>query len=82
MLTDINYSARANEAGLNVYFISEGDREYNIRLEKNIPANPSCTMTQSRFLNHGAMRCKLCPRSAIICITSFALSKKVTSRNE
>lgn len=42
MLTDINYSARAREAGLNVYFISEGDREYNIRLEKNIPANPSC----------------------------------------
>ena len=42
MLTDINYSARAREAGLNVYFISEGDRDYNIRLEKNIPANPSC----------------------------------------
>ena len=41
-LTDINYSARANEAGLNVYFVAEGDREHNIRLEKNVPANPCC----------------------------------------
>lgn len=41
-LTKIRYSNRALEAGLNVYFIAEGDRDGNIRLERHIPANPCC----------------------------------------
>lgn len=41
-LTKIRYSDRALEAGLNVYFISEGDRDGTIRLERHVPANPCC----------------------------------------
>ena len=41
-LTEINYSERANAAGLNVYFIAEEDADGNIRVEKNLPANPMC----------------------------------------
>lgn len=41
-LTKIRYNSRALEAGLNVYFIAEGDREGNIRLERHVPANPCC----------------------------------------
>jgi len=41
-LTKIRYSSRALEAGLNVYFIAEGDRDGNIRLERHVPANPCC----------------------------------------
>ena len=41
-LTKIRYSNRALESGLNVYFIAEGDRDYNIRLEQHVPANPCC----------------------------------------
>ena len=41
-LTKIRYSNRALEAGLNVYYIAEGDRDGNIRLERHVPANPCC----------------------------------------
>ena len=41
-LTKIRYSNRALESGLNVYFIAEGDRDGNIRLERHVPANPCC----------------------------------------
>ena len=41
-LTKIRYNNRALESGLNVYFIAEGDREGNIRLERHVPANPCC----------------------------------------
>ncbi|MBQ9080389.1 MAG: beta-lactamase family protein [Clostridia bacterium] len=41
-LTTIDYDARARSAGLNVYFIAEGDRDYNIRLQRAVPANPCC----------------------------------------
>ena len=41
-LTKIRYNSRALESGLNVYFIAEGDRDYNIRLEHHVPANPCC----------------------------------------
>lgn len=42
MLTNISYTARARNAGLNVYFIAEADRKGRIRLEENISANPCC----------------------------------------
>ena len=41
-LTKIDYTVRARNAGRNVYFISEGDREYNIRTQCAVPANPCC----------------------------------------
>ena len=41
-LTKIRYNSRALESGRNVYFIAEGDRDYNIRLEHHVPANPCC----------------------------------------
>ena len=42
MLTDISYTARARNAGLNIHFIAEADRKGRIRLEENIAANPCC----------------------------------------
>ena len=42
MLTDISYTARARNAGLNVHFIAEADRKGRIRLEENNAANPCC----------------------------------------
>jgi CubicO group peptidase (beta-lactamase class C family) len=42
MLTDISYTARARNAGLNVYFIAEADRKGRVRREENVPANPCC----------------------------------------
>lgn len=41
-MTDIDYSARAKAAGLNVYFVAEGDIDMNIRREVVNPANPCC----------------------------------------
>lgn len=41
-LTNIDYDVRAREAGLNVYFIAEGDSEGNIRKQTCVPANPCC----------------------------------------
>ena len=41
-LTNIDYADRARNAGLNVYFISEGDRDCNIRTQCVVPANPCC----------------------------------------
>ena len=41
-LTDIDYAARAHNAGLNVYFAAEGDRDGNIRSQTVNPANPCC----------------------------------------
>ena len=41
-LTTIDYDVRAREAGLNVYFIAEGDTEGNIRKQICVPANPCC----------------------------------------
>ena len=41
-LSDIDYAARARAAGLNVYMIAEGDRDYHIRTQTVNPANPCC----------------------------------------
>ncbi len=41
-LSDIDYAARARAAGLNVYMIAEGDRDYHIRTQVVNPANPCC----------------------------------------
>ena len=41
-LTKINYAARARQAGLNVYFIAEGDTAGNIRTQTCVAANPCC----------------------------------------
>lgn len=41
-LTKIDYDVRARSAGLNIYFVAEGDREYNIRTQTVVPANPCC----------------------------------------
>ena len=42
MLTDISYTARARNAGLNVHFIAEADRKGRIRLEENNATHPCC----------------------------------------
>jgi CubicO group peptidase (beta-lactamase class C family) len=42
VLTGIDYAARAKEAGLNVYFVAEGDRDGAIRSQVVTPANPTC----------------------------------------
>lgn len=42
MLTDTSYAALARAAGLNVYFIAEGDRDGAVRVEECVPANPCC----------------------------------------
>ena len=42
MLTDISYTARARNAGLNVHFIAEADRKGRIRLEENHATHPCC----------------------------------------
>ena len=41
-LSIIDYASRVRNAGLNVYFIAEGDCNYNTRCEKAVPANPTC----------------------------------------
>ena len=41
-LTNIDYNARVRDTQLNVYFVSEGDGEYNIRTQSIVPANPCC----------------------------------------
>ncbi len=41
-LSNIDYAARARNAGLNTYFIAEGDSDYNIRMQSVVPANPTC----------------------------------------
>lgn len=41
-LTKIDYDVRARSAGLNLYFVAEGDREYNVRTQCVVPANPCC----------------------------------------
>lgn len=41
-LSTIDYAERAERAGGGVYFVAEGDREYNTRIQKIIPANPCC----------------------------------------
>ena len=41
-LSEIDYAQRVKDTGLNVYFIAEGDDEYNIRIQKAVPANPNC----------------------------------------
>lgn len=41
-LTGIDYAARAHDAGANIYFVAEGDREGNIARQTVNPANPCC----------------------------------------
>lgn len=41
-MTNIDYATRAHNAGLNVYFVAEGDRDMNIRRMVVNPANPCC----------------------------------------
>lgn len=41
-LTKIDYDSRARSAGLNLYFVAEGDCDYNIRTQCVAPANPCC----------------------------------------
>lgn len=41
-MTAIDYAARARDAGLNVYFVAEGDRDMHIRRQTVTPANPCC----------------------------------------
>lgn len=36
------YKQKAIDKNLNIYFISEGDNEYNIQKEVVVPANPNC----------------------------------------
>ena len=38
-LSTIDYAERAERAGGGVYFVAEGDREYNTRIQKIIPKN-------------------------------------------
>lgn len=42
MLTDTDYAARARAAGYRTYFVAEGDREGNARVQTLVPANPCC----------------------------------------
>lgn len=42
MLSSIDYAARVKDAALNVYFIAEGTREGEIRVQKAVAANPCC----------------------------------------
>ena len=42
MLTNFDYAARFSADGKNVYFVAEGDRDYRVRLQKVVPANPCC----------------------------------------
>ena len=42
MLSNIDYAKRAKDAGLNIYFIAEGDRGEEIRCQRAVPANPNC----------------------------------------
>ena len=41
-MTNTDYTLRAKEAGSNIYFVSEGDKDYNIRTQCITPANPCC----------------------------------------
>lgn len=41
-MTSTDYKARIRSQNLNVYFVSEGDRDYHIRTQKITPANPCC----------------------------------------
>lgn len=41
-LTNTDYAARARAANYNLYFVCEGDREYHIRTQCVVPANPCC----------------------------------------
>lgn len=37
-----DYAARIQKRGLNTYFVAQADREYHVRLQTVIPANPCC----------------------------------------
>ena len=41
-LSTIDYADRVRSAGLNVYFVAEGAKNGHIRLERAVPANPTC----------------------------------------
>ena len=41
-MTTIDYAARLSVQKCNSYFVAEGDRDYNIRLQSIVPANPCC----------------------------------------
>ena len=41
-MTDIDYAAAISTRKFNTYFVAEGDRDYNIRLQSIVPANPCC----------------------------------------
>lgn len=41
-MTTIDYASIIKEQGLNTYFVAEGDRNYNVRKQTVIPANPCC----------------------------------------
>ena len=42
MLSGTDFAARARAAGYRMYFVAEGDREGNARIEQIEPANPTC----------------------------------------
>jgi len=41
-MTTFDYAARISALKLNTYFVSEGDKDYNIRTQAIVPANPCC----------------------------------------
>ena len=41
-MTSVDYAARLRAKGLNTYFVAEGDRHYNVRVQSVVPANPCC----------------------------------------
>lgn len=41
-MTNNSYKEKILERKLNVYFVSEADKEYNIKTESIVPANPCC----------------------------------------
>lgn len=42
MLSNIDYASRAKNERLNMYFVAEGDSDYNVRMQTVVPANPTC----------------------------------------
>ena len=41
-MSNITFKEKLLESKLNVYFVSQGDKDYNITKEIIVPANPTC----------------------------------------
>jgi len=55
-LSGRDYAADARNAGLNVYWVAEGDREGDIRLYAVTPANPCCNCYTCRTFSRAYLR--------------------------